>query len=114
MLRCEIIRSCSHEKVAEAAVISIGSAFRDRVALLAAASNMQPGAFVASLVCRFADEATDAENDCLTRVIAGSDMPILEGLRWIVEVMIDGARQGGSRASAQSRFNRRNRCMHAA
>lgn len=114
MLRCEIIRSCSHEKVAEAAVISIGSAFRDRVALLAAASNMLPGVFVASLVRRFADEATDAENDGLSRVIAGSDMPILEGLRWIVETMIDSTRGGGPRPLARSRVNRTDRRLRAA
>ncbi len=114
MISCEIIRSCSHEKVAEAAVISVGPAFRDRIALLAAASDMRSGLYVATLVRRFRDEASDAEIEGLTRVIAGSDMPILEGLRWIVEIMIDGTRNGGSPPSVRSRTNRMDRCRRAA
>ncbi|MDP2358338.1 MAG: hypothetical protein Q8M31_20080 [Beijerinckiaceae bacterium] len=114
MLRCEIIRTCSHEKVAEAAVLSVGPAFRDRIALLAAASNMRPGVYVATLVRRFRDEASDVEIDGLARIIEGSDMPILEGMRWIVEVMIDGSRTGGPRTPGRSRFKRDDRCMQAA
>ncbi len=103
MLRCEIIRSCSHEKVAEAAVHSIGPAFRDRVALLATASNMPSGVYIARLVRRFGEEASDAEIAGLDRVVAGADMPILEGLRWIVDVMTDGTRADGPRPPVRSR-----------
>jgi hypothetical protein len=91
MLTCEIIRTCAHEKVAEAAVLSIGTAFRDRVALLAAASGMSAGAYVAELVRRFSEEANERDLEALTAATVGSDMPILKGLRWIVEFMIDGA-----------------------
>ncbi len=114
MLRCEIIRTCSHEKVAEAAVLSVGPAFRDRIALLAAASGMRSGGFVASLVHRFRDEASDAEMDGLDRVIAGSDMPILEGVRWIVDVMLDGTRKRGQRTQKGARTRRTVGCLRAA
>lgn len=103
MLRCEIIRTCSHEKVAEAAVLSIGPGFRDRVALVAAASGMGAGACVAGFVRRFQEEASQRDMDALANFIAGSDMPILDGLRWIVEFMIDGS--GGS-GSEDPRFRR--------
>lgn len=87
MLRCEIIRTCSNERVAEAAVLSVGSPFKDRVTLLAAASGSPVGVYVAHLVRRFQDEANDSDLAALTRATAGSDMPILDGLRWIVEFM---------------------------
>lgn len=90
MLCLEIIRTCSHEKVAEAAVRSIGPEFRDRVDLLAAAFDLSAGAYVADLVRRFSEEAGERDMEALSRVIAGSDLPILDGLRWIVEFMIDG------------------------
>lgn len=89
MLRAELIRSCTHEKVAEAAVLSIGDAFRDRVLLLARVSGQTPGAFVADLVRRFAEDASEADWEALAGAIAGRDMPILCGLRWIVETAID-------------------------
>lgn len=109
MLRCEIIRTCSHEKVAEAAVLSIGPAFRDRVAVLATASGAHPGAFVANLVRRFGDEACDGDREAFARAITGSEMPILDGLRFIVEYMIDdepGA-SGASRAARRRSGSRR-------
>lgn len=114
MLRCEIVRTCSNEKVAEAAVLSVGPAFRDRVALLAAATGMRPGPFVAGLVRRFRDEASDAEIEGLERAIAGSDMPILEGVRFIVDVMIDGTRDGVARPQMGASAKRENRCLSAA
>lgn len=115
MLRCEIIRTCSHEKVAEAAVLSIGPGFRDRVALLAAASEMRAGPYVADIVRRFGDEASKRDMDALAECIAGSDMPILDGLRWIVEFMIDGSPEVGtggrrSRARGSARAPRVERC----
>ena len=117
MLRCEIIRTCSHEKVAEAAVLSIGPDFRDRVAVLAAASGARPGAFVADLVRRFPDETCDGDLEAFTRAIAGSDMPILEGLRFIVEFMIDDEPGASGRTRATRRtsgFRRNEGCARAA
>jgi hypothetical protein len=95
MLRAELIKSCTHEKVAEAAVLSIGADFHRRLALLGGAVGLGPGAYAAELVRRFADEADEHDWETLSRVIAARDMPILCGLRWIVETMIEGDRSGG-------------------
>lgn len=119
MLRCEIIRTCSHEKVAEAAILSIGASFHERVLLLAATSGMRPGAYVAALVARFAEEAGEGDLEALRRATTGSDMPILDGLRWIVEFMIDGtagASGGVDRVQPRTRAGRPrvNPCAQAA
>jgi hypothetical protein len=119
MLRCEIIRTCSNEKVAEAAVLSVGSPFKDRVALLAAASGSPVGAYVAHLVRRFRDEANESDLAALTRATAGSDMPILDGLRWIVEGMTGDSRgnsagHGLARPGGADRGGKAVRCAQAA
>ncbi len=90
MLRSEIIRTCSHQAVAAAALLSLGSEFHGRVSLLAGAHDMSPGAYTAHLVKQF---ATDADEDAwyaLGNAIAYRDMPVLSGLRYILEAMIDG------------------------
>ena len=118
MLRCEIIRTCSHEKVAEAAVLSIGSAFENRVRLLACAAGKSPGAYVAGLVMRFSEEAGEREMEALRLATAGADTPILEGLRWIVEFMLDGSAGntagGAGRARSRAGRDRSVRCAQAA
>jgi hypothetical protein len=121
MLRCEIIRTCSHEKVAEAAILSIGAPFENRVRLLASAAGQTPGAFVAGLVARFDEEAGDREMEALKLATAGADTPILDGLRWIVEFMLDGSSEdlasgGAARPPSGRRAGRHRveRCAQAA
>ena len=92
MLQGEIIRTCSYEKVAEAAVLSIGVSFRQRMSLLAATNGQSTGAYVAALVRRFEEEAGPREMQALSLAIAGADMPVLAGLRWIIETMLDDDR----------------------
>lgn len=104
MLRAELIRTCSHEKVAEAAVRSIGGPFCERVTLLARACGVSCGDFAAQRVRRFADEACDAEWEALATAVRGADAPILVGLRWIVERSLDEERAccGGARPAQVS------------
>jgi hypothetical protein len=97
MLQGEIIRTCSYEKVAEAAVLSIGVSFRQRMSLLAATNGQSTGAYVAALVRRFEEEAGPREMHALGLAIAGADMPVLAGLRWVVETMIDDDRMADGR-----------------
>lgn len=115
MLRAELIKSCSHEKVAEAAVLSIGGDFRDRVILLACASGASPGSLASECVRRFAEEAQDEDWEALASVLAGCDIPILHGLRWLVETMLDGElpSERGKGASHQRRggISRERRAM---
>lgn len=107
MLRAEIIRSCSHEKVADAAVLSIGSDFHKRLELLAGATGQTPGSYASEIVRRFAREALEEDWEALSDAIAGCDMPILCGLRWIVETTIEAdrvnARGGGRGRASRSR-----------
>jgi len=92
MLRAELIRTCSHDKVAEAAVRSIGGAFHERVALLSRACGVSCGAFAAQRVRRFSDEACEADWEALVNAVRKADAPILTGLRWIVERSLDEER----------------------
>lgn len=89
MLRTEIIRTCSHEAVAAAALRSLDSVFCARVTLIACARGASPGAYAASLIRRFEQEATEDGWYALGAAIARRDMPVLEGFRFIVENMVD-------------------------
>ena len=81
----ELIRSCSHEKVAEAAVASIGPGFQRLIADAAQARRLSIGAFTVSCVRTFAREADDNDWHELAGSVEGADMPILAGLRHILE-----------------------------
>ncbi len=90
MLRMEIIRTCSNQAVAAAALRSLGGAFCTRMELLAGAHDLPPGAYAASLVAQFAADASEDDWYALGNAIARRDMPVLAGLRFILESMIDG------------------------
>jgi hypothetical protein len=85
----EIIASCSHPKVASAAVLSIGGAFRSRMALLAAASSVDVGEFVAARVSEFAETVDTCDRHGLRRAVARHPMPVLGGLQLIVAAALD-------------------------
>lgn len=100
MLLTEIVKTCSHEKVALAAVSSIGSEFRQRVEKAARERGLRTGTFVASVVRCFGRAAGDEEWADLARAMESKDMPILSGLRHILEVTLAGQipamRRGGA------------------
>ena len=52
-LIAEIIHTCSHEKVAQAAVASMGSGFAGKVGVTAGANGLTVGAFTARAVREF-------------------------------------------------------------
>ena len=91
MLMDDIFHSCSHEKVAQAAVASIGGAFADRVRQVAAVRGLTPGAFAASAVRRFDRTASSDARDILRRALRGTDQPVLHGLRLILEPSLENA-----------------------
>jgi hypothetical protein len=88
MLIGEIIKTCSHEKVAQAAVASIGTEFRQRVERAARERSVRTGVFVAAAVRCFGRTAGDDEWADLARAMERKDMPILCGLRHILEVTL--------------------------
>jgi len=89
MLLSELVRSCSHEKVAEAAVASIGPGFRRLIEEAARDKGLGVGAFSASLVRSFAYNADEQDWSYLAAQLAGKDMPILAGLRHVLETMLE-------------------------
>jgi hypothetical protein len=89
MLVDDIFHSCSHEKVAQAAVACIGGAFADRVRYVAAVRGVTPGALAASAVRRFDRTASGDARDILGRALRGTDQPILHGLRLILEPSLE-------------------------
>lgn len=91
MLRTELIRSCSCAPIADAVLRSLGCDFRARVSLVAQTHDMPPGAFSAGLVKQFGDQANDVEWRRLASVMAGDDMPLLAGFRYIIEDMVERA-----------------------
>ena len=84
----ELIKSCSHDKVAAAAVASIGSGFQRLISDAASARNLEAGAYAAACVRRFAREADEHDWQELAQTVAGEDMPILAGLRHILEISL--------------------------
>lgn len=84
----ELIKSCSHEKVAAAAVASIGSGFQRLIGDAASARNLEVGSYAAFCVRRFAHEAEECDWQDLAQRVEGEDMPILAGLRYILEISL--------------------------
>ena len=89
MLMDDIFHSCTHEKVAQAAVACIGGVFADRVRHVAAVRGQTPGAFAADVVRRFDRTASGDARDILRRALRGSDQPVLQGLRLILEPSLE-------------------------
>jgi hypothetical protein len=86
----EIVRSCSHEKVAAAALASLGAPFRETVERAAADRGKSAGAFTVDCVRRFDEIAEERDFHVLADRIEGADMPVLSGLRHILETSLAG------------------------
>ena len=88
-LIAEIIHTCSHEKVAQAAVASMGSAFAGKVGTTAGACGLSIGAFTARAVREFDEFSGAAERQAISRAMDRSDQPILTGLQLILSPIIE-------------------------
>lgn len=95
MIVSEILKTCSHEKVAQAAVASIGRDFFERVNGAADEHGVRPGTFVAQAVRAFERRADESERHALERAIRNSDTPVLHGLRYILEDALENSRSPG-------------------
>ncbi|MGO9007044.1 MAG: hypothetical protein ACLQIQ_06755 [Beijerinckiaceae bacterium] len=89
MLVDEIIHTCSNEKVAQAAVASIGFVFALRVKSAADLHGLSVGAFTARVVHEFGRTAGECERKVVRGAMERSDHPILCGLKTILERRID-------------------------
>jgi hypothetical protein len=96
----EIVHTCSHEKVAHAAVASLGYAFLKRVQCAADQRGVSIGAFAANVVREFGEDAQAHERRAIDRAMYKADQPILRGLQTILERQLKEASasfQGGWR-----------------
>ncbi|HYP57187.1 MAG TPA: hypothetical protein VEQ35_02760 [Beijerinckia sp.] len=85
----EIVRNCSHEKVAQAAVASLGCDVAGKVGVLATSRGMSVGAFTAQTVRQFHERGGDTEKRALGRAMHGADQPILSGLHHILRPILE-------------------------
>jgi hypothetical protein len=85
MVIADMIHSCSNDKVAQAAVASIGGSFADRVRVAAQGHGLNVGRFVAAVVRNFARHANGEAREALQRESSKADQPLLHGLRRVVE-----------------------------
>jgi hypothetical protein len=81
----EIIHTCSNEKVAQAAVASIGFAFALRVKHAADTYGLSIGAFGARVVREFGRVADEHERGAVLSAMERSQHLVLCGLRAILE-----------------------------
>lgn len=97
MLIEEIVRSCANDRVAEAAVASIGRKFLAEVAVRAAAYDMTIGGFTALSVQRFLRHGDEAELRSVVAAMHKSQEPLLAGLHRILCVMLASGGLAGER-----------------
>ncbi len=90
-LIAEVVHSCSHEKVAHAAVASIGSDFAGRVEATATTYGLSMGAFAARTVSQFGRTCGGEEKQALRRLMKGADQPILIALEHILRPAVEQA-----------------------
>jgi hypothetical protein len=85
----EIIHTCSNEKVAQAAVASIGLVFALRVKSAADVHGLGIGDFAARAVREFGRAAGEFERKAVHGAMERSPQPILSGLKAILERKLD-------------------------
>jgi hypothetical protein len=85
----EIFHTCSNEKVAQAAVASLGFDFARRMRTEAESHGATTGAFVARLVHEFFEAADLGDCRAIKSAMIKADQPILCGLRFILETRLE-------------------------
>jgi hypothetical protein len=85
----EIIHTCSNERVAQAAVASIGFVFALRVKSAADVHGLDIGDFAARVVREFGRVADEYERKVVRGAMERSPQPILSGLKAILECKLE-------------------------
>lgn len=95
----EVLHSCSHGHVAEAAIVSIGGPFATRVMSSAAAEGESVGEFTARQVRSFSRIASERDWRTVSAQMHGSDLALLAGLEAVMTRMMNerGASDAGVR-----------------
>lgn len=85
MLVSDLLHSCTNDRVAAAAVFSIGGAFASHVQAGADEHGLTMGAYAARMVREFALGASERDWRDLVVACRGADHPVLAGLQLIVD-----------------------------
>lgn len=88
MLVSEVLRSCAHRHVAEAAVLSIGGDFASEVRAKAGHAGLSVGDFTAARVQQFSRHASERDWHLVTARMHGEDLALLSGLRFVMQRMM--------------------------
>ncbi len=85
MQLAELFNSCAHDRVAAAAVASLGDGYLRDVVGVATSQDMSVGHYVSSAVRCFAVQADDGERSALRSAMRGAPAPVLAGLDYILQ-----------------------------
>ena len=88
MLVSDILRSCTHQHVAAAAVASIGGDFAATVQRRAAVEGRSIGDFTADRVRLFSGRASERDWRLVTAQMQGQDLALLSGLQVVMTRMM--------------------------
>jgi hypothetical protein len=101
MRTAELFRTCSNEHVAAAAVACIGGKFKRRVTAAARRAGVPAGAYVVELLADYDRRASPNSRSFLERDMVRQDMPILAGLRHVVETVLEQEARGSAPVPAR-------------
>ncbi|MBB4197358.1 hypothetical protein CCR94_13670 [Rhodoblastus sphagnicola] len=100
----ELFRSCANEHVAAAALLCVGGALVSRIDQAALPAGLTRGALVASLVSDYERKASPALRRLLARGMRRAEMPILAGLRHVLDCALAGAFDLAPRRARRSQW----------
>jgi hypothetical protein len=86
----ELFRSCANEHVAAAALLCLDYALVSRIDRAASPAGLTRGALVAQLVADYDRKASLSLRKQLVRGMRRAEMPILAGLRHVLEAALNG------------------------
>ena len=94
----EVLHSCSHGHVAEAAIVSIGGPFAHQVRSFAAAQGLSVGDFASHHVRRFSREASERDWRSVAARMRESELSLLAGFEAVMVRMMsdDSQSRAGS------------------
>ena len=93
----EVARTCVNDRVAHAAVASIGRNFLSEVTERANADDMSVGAFTAMSVNRFLHHGDEGELRSVIVAMKGSQEPVLAGLHRMLCIVLASGRSSDER-----------------
>lgn len=106
MLVSEIVKSCSNDKVAAAALASIGGPFAARLIAHADSEGLEAGRMAAEMVHQFSQNASARDLQALRSAIVGTDQPVLSGLRHILEAGLYAAKAAETQSTGETSSGR--------